>query len=97
MIDRRNEIRYRILMKRLLLLLALALCQTGCYVSQHELNTQISARVPVGTAISVVRPPDASYDGEFYEHSGQEMAGKLVAALTPYYPGTSWRVEEMAM
>jgi hypothetical protein len=60
----------------------------GCYVSNREIKYSIRGAVPVGTAISVTTPEDGIYMEDVYPNSGKVVARKLVAALTPPYPGS---------
>ena len=82
-------------MKNAFTVLTAALCWTaiallsGCYVSNREIKYSIKGAVPVGTAISVTPPEDGIYMEDVYPNSGKVVARKLVAALTPYYPGSS--------
>jgi hypothetical protein len=62
---------------------------SGCYVSNREIKYSIKGLVPVGTAISVTTPEDGIYMEDVYPNSGKVVARKLVAALTPYYPGST--------
>ncbi|PTX93471.1 hypothetical protein DB345_17850 [Spartobacteria bacterium LR76] len=62
---------------------------SGCYVSQRELAVQIPATVPAGTQIAVLKPADATFESDNFPGSGGVVAGKLTAALIPYYPGSS--------
>jgi Domain of unknown function (DUF4823) len=61
----------------------------GCYVSNREIKYSVRGSVPVGTAINVSTPEDGIYMEDVYPNSGKVVARKLVAALTPYYPGSS--------
>jgi hypothetical protein len=82
-------------MKNVFATLTAALCSTamvllsGCYVSNREIKYSIKGAVPVGTAISVTTPEDGIYMEDVYPNSGKVVARKLVAALTPYYPGST--------
>lgn len=82
-------------MKNAFTLLTTALCWTaiaflsGCYVSNREIKYSIRGAVPVGTAICVTTPEDGIYMEDVYPNSGKVVARKLVAALTPYYPGST--------
>ena len=58
-------------------------------ISHRELAIQIPASVPVGTSIEVLTPTDGTFESEDYPGSGNTVAGKLTAALTPYYPGSA--------
>lgn len=62
---------------------------SGCYVSRRELAIQVPASVPVGTPIEVVKPADGTFEAEKYDGSGNTAAGKLTAALIPYFPGST--------
>ena len=79
-------------MKNAFTVLTTALCialLAGCYVSNREIKYSIKGAVPVGTAISVATPEDGIYMEDVYPNSGKVVARKLVAALTPYYPGSA--------
>ena len=82
-------------MKNAFTVLTAVLCSTamallaGCYISNREIKYSIKGAVPVGTAISVTTPEDGIYMEDVYPNSGKVVARKLVAALTPYYPGST--------
>jgi hypothetical protein len=79
-------------MKSVFTVLTTSICialLAGCYVSNREIKYSIKGAVPVGTAISVTTPEDRIYLEDAYPNSGEVVARKLVAALTPYYPGST--------
>ena len=61
----------------------------GCYVSNREIKYSVRGAVPAGTAIRVSTPEDGIYMEDVYPNSGKVVARKLVAALTPCYPGSN--------
>lgn len=76
-------------MRAILLTTFCAIALSGCYVSRREVAIQVPASVPVGTSIEVLKPSDGTFEAENYPGSGGTVAGKLTAALIPYYPGSA--------
>jgi hypothetical protein len=81
-------------MKNVFTVLTAALCWSaiavlsGCYCANREIRYSIKGAVPVGTAINVTTLEDGIYMEDVYPNSGKVIARKLVATLTPYYPGS---------